>query len=177
MLMVFLVFAGICLFINGINLYYMHSNNNEKAILAKDAAIVNIFTGVLGVVVIANIIYHASQTTENYAPAAYIGLFALTYTWSGINAFTGSNGRALGWFSLLVTLIAIPAGLVELSRAHTLIEYWLGISWLAWGVLWFLSFLILVQQKPLSRLTGGLSSFQGITTALLPAILHFWGVI
>lgn len=109
--------------------------------------------------------------------AIYLGLFALTYFWVGVNAFTGSDGRALGWYSLAVACIAVPAAITNLSLAERIFDYWQVLSWLSWAVLWFLFFLLLVLNKPIARLTGMVSAVQGVLTALLPALLYFWGVI
>lgn len=177
MLNVFLTFAGICLCINGLTLYYSESTQQEDRICSKDAAIVNLFTGVLGFIVIHTMLNQPQMSVMDYSSAAYIGLFALTYTWVGINAFTGSNGRALGWFSLLVSMIALPVSLISFRTAHSTFEYWLSASWLAWAVLWFMFFILLAKNKRIAKPTGAVSFIQGISTASLPALLGFWNVI
>ena len=177
MLSVFLTFAGICLCINGVRLYYTDVAAAGAFINEKDAAVANLFTGALGLAVIYSLLNTPDVTLGNYSGAAYIGLFALTYTWVGINAFTGSDGRALGWFSLLVSLIAVPTALSTYFTAQSAFDYWLSISWLSWAVLWFMFFLLLVKQQKIARLTGMVSMIQGVATALMPALFTFWKVL
>ena len=54
---------------------------------------------------------------------------------------------------------------------------WLGLNWLAWAVLWFLFFLLLALQRPITRLTGYVTALEGIFTAWLPAWLLFQGYL
>ncbi|HCA17056.1 MAG: AmiS/UreI family transporter [Alcaligenes pakistanensis] len=173
----FLAFAGLCLFVNGVRLYYSEGHQAGKLVDAKDAAIVNLFTAVLGFICMSHILNPANSTVYSPLSAIYLGLFALTYFWVGVNAFTGSDGRALGWYSLVVACIAVPAAITNLSLAERIFDYWQVVSWLSWAVLWFMFFLLLVLNKPIARLTGMVSAVQGILTALLPALLYFWGVI
>lgn len=173
----FLAFAGLCLFVNGVRLYYSSGHQPKKVVDAKDAAVVNLFTAVLGMVCMAHILNPANASTLSPLAAIYLGLFALTYFWVGVSAFTGSNGRALGWYSLVVAGIAVPAAYSNWLQASTVFDYWQVISWLSWSVLWFMFFLLLVLDKPIARLTGFVSATQGILTALLPALLYFWGWI
>ena len=173
MLSVFLTFAGICLCINGVRLYQSASSVIEKHISEKDAAIVNLFTGVLGLVVINTMIQTSGMVVIDYSSAAYVGLFALTYVWIGVNAYTGSDGKALGWFSLLVSGIAVPTAWITLHNAQTVFDHWLAVSWLSWAVLWFMFFLMLVQKKKITKFAGLMSMVQGVGTALLPALLNF----
>lgn len=177
MLNVFLTFAGICLCINGLTLFYSESTNTERRICNKDAAVANLFTGILGFVVIHTMISAPNMSVMDYSSAAYIGLFALTYTWVGMNAFTGSNGKALGWFSLLVSIIAVPTALISFNNAQSTFDYWQSISWLAWAILWFMFFVMLTKKKRIAKQTGAVSFIQGISTATLPALLGFWNVI
>lgn len=173
----FLAFAGLCLFVNGVRLYYSEGHHASRLVDAKDAAIVNLFTAVLGFICMSHILNPANSTVYSPLSAIYLGLFSLTYFWVGVNAFTGSDGRALGWYSLVVACIAVPAAITNLSLAERIFDYWQVLSWLSWAVLWFMFFLLLVLNKPIARLTGMVSAVQGVLTALLPALLYFWGVI
>ncbi|HRL20357.1 AmiS/UreI family transporter [Alcaligenes sp. SDU_A2] len=173
----FLAFAGLCLFVNGVRLYYSQGHAPTRIVDAKDAAIVNLFTAALGLICMAHILNPANSATYSPLSAIYLGLFALTYFWVGISAFTGSDGRALGWYSLLVACIAVPAAITSLLTARTVFDYWQVVSWLSWAVLWFMFFLLLVLDKPIARVTGLVSAVQGVLTALLPALLYFWGLI
>ena len=145
--------------------------------MTEPTAIVNLFTAVLGFICMSHILNPANSTVYSPLSAIDLGLFALTYFWVGVNAFTGSDGRALGWYSLVVACIAVPAAITNLSLAERIFDYWQVLSWLSWAVLWFMFFLLLVLNKPIARLTGMVSAVQGVLTALLPALLYFWGVI
>ena len=173
----FLAFAGLCLFVNGVRLYYSAGHKPAFCIDAKDAAVVNLFTAVLGMVCMAHILNPANSSTLSPLAAIYLGLFALTYFWVGISAFLNTDGRALGWYSLVVAAIAVPAAYSNWLQAQSVFDYWQVFSWLSWSVLWFMFFLLLVLNKPIARITGVVSASQGIVTALLPALLYFWGWI
>lgn len=177
MLQFYLVFVGITLFVNGVRIYNSYSTDASKHVGVKDAAVVNLFTGFMGVVLLTVMVVRSTTTGESLAPAAYSGLFVLTYIWLAINAFTGADGKAFGWFCLLVPFIGIPVAILTFLSAVTGFDYWMVFSWLAWSVLWFMFFLLLVCQLPIGRLTGVVTAAQGITTALMPALLYFWGII
>lgn len=177
MLQFFLVFVGITLFVNGVRICYSISEDETKHIAAKDVGVVNLFTGLVGLVLISVMAAQVARTGESLAPAAYMGLFVLTYIWLGINAFTGADGKAFGWFSLLVPLIGIPVAIQTFGSAVTAFDYWMGFSWLAWSLLWFMFFLWLARDIAIGKITGAMTALQGIATAFLPAILNFWDVI
>ncbi|MCC3332155.1 AmiS/UreI family transporter [Nocardia abscessus] len=176
MLPVFLVFVGASLFVNGIWMWRSTTLDSSVQLAGKDIAVVNLFTGFLGAVIIASTLAK-SPDTASAAPAAYIGLFALTYLWVGANQFTGASGTALGWFSLVVTGIALPVGIHSLSIARGTFGHWIAISWFAWAGLWFLFFLTLGLGRPLIRATALVAVAEAIGTALVPAVLLFTGVI
>ncbi|WP_019972200.1 AmiS/UreI family transporter [Mycobacterium sp. 141] len=176
MLPVFLVFVGASLLVNGLWMWHSTTPARPNRLAGKDIAIVNVFTGVVGLVIVTLTLARASDAASA-APAAYIGLFALTYLWVGANQFTGVNGAALGWFSLVVAVIALPAGLYSLSHASGVFDAWIAVSWFAWAALWFLFFLILGLGKPLAHTAAVVAVVEAVGTALAPAILLFTGVI
>lgn len=177
MLVVFLVFAGSTLFVNGMHLILSNGAAAEEDFDGKDAAILNIFTGMIGLVIVVVTLAKYTAHTTMLPSAAYIALFALTYFWVGINAFTGANGKALGWFSFLVPFFGIPAGVNGLQEAASVFEYWMAVNWFAWSVLWFLFFLLLAKEIKISRFTGFAAVAQAVGTALIPAVLSFCGSI
>ncbi|WP_040786847.1 AmiS/UreI family transporter [Nocardia pneumoniae] len=176
MLPVFLLFVGASLFVNGIWMWRSTASGSSIQLAGKDIAVVNVFTGLVGAVIIA-LTLAKSADAASAAPAAYIGLFALTYLWVGANQFTGVSGAALGWFSLVVTGVAVPLGVHSLSIAHGTFDHWIAISWFAWAGLWFLFFLTLGLGRPFVRATALVAVAEAIGTALLPAVLVFTGVI
>src|SRR5690606_32675356 len=134
----------LCLFVNGVRLYYSEGHHASRLVDAKDAAIVNLFTAVLGFICMSHILNPANSTVYSPLSAIYLGLFALTYFWVGVNAFTGSDGRALGWYSLVVACIAVPAALTILSGAERFFYWCLVLSWLSWAVVWLVFLFVLV---------------------------------
>lgn len=177
MLVVFLVFAGSTLFVNGMHLIRSNGTAAERDFDGKDAAVLNIFTGMIGLcIVVVTLAKYATDATM-LPSAAYIALFALTYIWVGINAFTGANGKALGWFSFIVPFVGIPAGVNGLQKAASVFEYWMAVNWFAWSILWFLFFLLLAREIKIPRFTGYMAVAQAVGTALVPAVLSFYGAI
>lgn len=177
MLQAFLIFVAASLFINGVWMWQSAPSSTTAAPLAgRDIAVVNLFTAVFGFAVIAIILAESGFPPEA-GPAAYIGLFALTYLWVGVNQFTGVDGAGLGWYSLFVAIIAIPAGIDTAANAVTTFDYWLAVNWFAWAVLWAMFFVLLALRKPIDKATGAMAVIQAFGTALIPALLVFTELI
>src|SRR5581483_3287045 len=129
-----LLFVGAVLFLNGLWIL--------GKIQDREIAIINIFTGLLGVV--AAIISFARGDPASLEFGAYVLLFAFTYLWVAYNRFSNADGSGLGWFCFFVALTAVPVGLTVLAGAGGKVwTTWLGLNWLAWAALWFLYFLLL----------------------------------
>ena len=175
-----LLYVGAVLFLNGIWLIGQTSDWSALKISNKEIAVINVFTGALGflVAIFAICLGGARNDIGFVALGGYILLFAFTYLWVAINQYAGADGRALGWYSLFVAITAAPTGVVVLADAggNTWLV-WLGIDWLAWAGLWFLFFLILALERPITRFTGFVAAFEGIFTAWLPAWLLFQGYL
>jgi putative amide transporter protein len=174
------VHVGAVLFLNGIWLIGQTSEPSALKISNKKIAVINVFTGALGflVAIYAICLGGARNDIEFVALGGYILLFAFTYLWVAINQYTEADGRALGWYSLFVALTAVPTGVVVLADAdgHPWLV-WLGIDWLGWAGLWFLFFLLLALQRPITRFTGFVTALEGIFSAWLPAWLLFQGYL
>ena len=85
-----------------------------------------------------------------------------------INLFTGG-------LTLLVSLkLAFGDGA---DAASSTWDWWLGLSWAAWAVLWLMFFLLLALQRPIARLTATLAIGQGVLTGWLPGYLLLTGVL
>lgn len=172
MVSVFLTFAGVSLFVNGVRIWLDSKGNESHLLEGKDVAIVNLFTGVIGGIIIALLLSQGHGVAQyDYSGAAYIGLVSLTCVWIGINQFTGVSGAAVGWFSLVVPFFALPAGILGLKSAASVFETWMALNWFAWAFLWFLFFVLLVMKRNIARFTGAMTVVQSIMTAILPAIL------
>ena len=123
---------------------------------------------------------HGEQHGDRHIRAGHGGevnhlLFAFTYLWVACNRFSGADGRGLGWFSLFVALTAVPVAMETLSGAQTTLDWWLGLNWAAWALLWALFFVLLALQKKIDRPTGWLCIAQGVLTGWLPGYLILAG--
>lgn len=176
MVQAFLVFVAASLFVNGVWLWQGRRTDGRPALAGKDIAVVNLFTALFGFAVAAVILVESGAPPEA-APAGYVSLFALTYLWVGANQFTGVDGAGLGWYSLLVAMIAIPAGLYTAVTAEAAFDYWMAVNWFSWAVLWAMFFVLLGLRKPIDRDTGVMAVVQAFGTSIVPAMLVFTGVI
>src|SRR5919199_1374374 len=101
-------------------------------IQAREVAVINIFTGFVGVVIAVTLIVQGNRAGDlaSVRGAGFIFLFAFTYLWVAFNAFLDAGGRAFGWFCLFVAITAVPAGGFLFQGAgrgnlHNLV----GVSW------------------------------------------------
>jgi putative amide transporter protein len=134
----------------------------------REVAVINIFTGFVGVVVAS--IYLIQAAVQNDLASArgggFILLFAFTYLWVAFNQVITGSGRAFGWYCLFVAITAIPAGIYTLQNAGgNPALVWLGINWFAWALLWGVFWALLALDRPVARLAGWLAIIEGIATA------------
>jgi len=134
----------------------------------REVAVINIFTGFVGVVVAS--IYLIQAAVQNDLASArgggFILLFAFTYLWVAFNQVISGSGRAFGWYCLFVAITAIPAGIYTLQTAGgNPAGVWLGLNWFAWAVLWALFFVLLALERPIGLITGWVTIIEGIVTA------------
>ncbi|HLQ84527.1 MAG TPA: AmiS/UreI family transporter [Salinisphaeraceae bacterium] len=172
MVSVVLLYVGAVLFCNGIWLLGRISD--------KEIRIINIFTGSTNVIIsiIAITIAEIQGDFALIVFSAQILLFAFTYLWVAFNNHTEADGRGLGWFCLFVALTAAPTSALTLQNAGSdpwLI--WLGFNWAAWAVLWFLYWGLLAAAWPIQRITGYVTTIEGILTGWLPAYLVMMGFL
>ncbi|HEV7774409.1 MAG TPA: AmiS/UreI family transporter [Conexibacter sp.] len=142
-------------------------NNHEIAIL-------NVFTGFVGVVAAVTLAIHGNANADNaeIRAAAYILLFAFTYLWVAYNQFTDVNGHAFGWYCLFVAVTAVVAGIYAFSNANgNDATVYLGFDWIAWAVLWGMFFVLLALERPIARVTGYVAILEGIGTSWVFALL------
>lgn len=140
----------------------------------REVAVLNIFTGFVGVVAAVTLAVQGNQNEDlaSIRAAGYILLFAFTYLWVAYNQFAGVNGHAFGWYCLFVAITAVVAGYYTFRDADgNDASIYLGVAWFAWAVLWFMFFLLLSLERPIARITGWLAVLEGIGTAWVFAIL------
>ena len=154
--------------------------NHPTFIQGREVAVLNIFTGFVGVAVSTTLLVqgNAGADLASVRAGGFIFLFAFTYLWVAINGFLDAGGRAFGWYCLFVAITAIPAAYYTFKDANgDDASIWLGIDWLAWSVLWFLFFLLLALQRPVARVTGMVAIIEGIATAWIFGFLLLEGAI
>ena len=164
-----LLYVGAVLFLNG--LWLMGQIGD------REIAVINIFSGGITLCVALYLAFGPGADAGSIKAAALTLLFPFTYLWVAINRFNEADGRGLGWFSLFVSITVIPVAFDTLGSAQTTWEVWFGLCWVAWAVLWFMFWLLLVRQMPIAKLTGAVTSLQGIFTGWLPGYLLLDGVL
>jgi len=146
----------------------------------REVTVINIFTGFVGVLAAVTLAVYGNAHADlaSVRGAGFILLFAFTYLWVAANTFLNAGGRGFGWYCLFVAMTAIPAGIYTLKdAAGNTASIWLGLSWFAWAVLWFVFFLLLALDRPLARLAGMLAIAEGIVTAWVFGFLILEGVV
>jgi putative amide transporter protein len=149
-------------------------------IQGREVAVINIFTGSVGVVISVILLVQGSSAGDlaSIRGAAFILLFAFTYLWVAFNQFLDAGGRAFGWYCLFVAITAIPAGIYVLQNAGgnpALI--WLGLNWFAWAVLWAVFWALLALDRPVARLAGVLAIIVGIVTCWVLGFVALIGLV
>jgi hypothetical protein len=140
----------------------------------REVAILNVFTGFVGVVAAVTLAIHGNANADNaeIRAAAYILLFAFTYLWVAYNQFAPVNGHAFGWYCLFVAITAVVAGIYAFSNADgNDATVYLGFDWIAWAILWAMFFVLLALERPIARITGYVAILEGIGTSWVFALL------
>lgn len=158
-----LFYVGVVLTLNGL---WMLGQIGDKEVF-----IINLLVGLLALRVAHEHAFGVGATAATVRDAALLLLFAFTYLWSAYNRVVATDGRGLGWFSLLVAVTAAVVSVRLGYGAGNFWSLWKALSWAAWSVLWLLFFLILVYRKPWQRITGWVAIGQGLLTGLLPGYL------
>lgn len=164
-----LLYVGAVLFLNGLWLL--------DRIGDKEIAVINVFVGGVTMAVALFSAFGPGADAASIKAGALTLLFTFTYLWVAWNRWNGADGRGLGWFSLFVAITIVPVSLDTLANAQGIWDVWFGLCWAAWAVLWFMFFLLLALQKPIARLTGGVTVLEGILTGWLPGYLLLDGIM
>lgn len=143
----------------------------------REISVINIFVGGITLCVALYLAFGPNADAASIKAAALTLLFTFTYLWVAINRYNDADGRGLGWFSLFVAITVVPVAIDTLGTAQTTWQIWFGLCWAAWAVLWFMFWLLLVRQMPIAKLTGAVTTLQGIFTGWLPGYLLLDGVL
>jgi len=164
-----LLYVGAVLFLNGLWLM--------DRIGDREIAVINVFVGGITLLVALYLAFGPEADAATIQAAALTLLFTFTYLWVAINRYNGADGRGLGWFSLFVSITVVPVAIDTLASASTTWDVWFGLCWAAWAVLWFMFFLLLAMNRPIARITGMVTSVEGVLTGWLPGYLLLDGVL
>lgn len=137
-------------------------------ITGREVTMINLFTGFIGLASAVTLLVQGNAKADllSVRVSAFILLFAFTYLWVAANQYLNAGGHAFGWYCLFVAITAVPAGIYTLSNANgNTADIWLGIDWFAWAVLWFLFWVLLTLERPISTLAGWVALIEGIGTA------------
>jgi putative amide transporter protein len=155
----------------------------------REIAVLNIFTGFVGVAIAVTYIVAGNGPSSSPLPAVAaagntsiraggaILLFAFTYLWVAYNQYANAGGRGLGWYSAFVSVTAIVFGVytVQNTPDNNTADLWLAGNWFAWAVLWGMFFALLTLDLPIARITGWVAVIEGIGTSWALAIALLWG--
>ena len=149
----------------------------------REIAILNIFTGFIGLVIAITFIVDGglaripAEGLPSIRAGGAILLFAFTYLWVAYNQYANAGGRALGWYSLFVAITAIVFGVytVQTTPGSNTADLWLAGNWFAWAVLWGMFWALLTLELPIARITGWVAVLEGAGTAWALAIALLWG--
>jgi hypothetical protein len=155
----------------------------------REIAILNIFTGFVGVAIAVTYIVSGNGASNSPLPAvaaagnasvragAAILLFAFTYLWVAYNQYANAGGRGLGWYSAFVSVTAIVFGIYTIQNTpdSNTADLWLAGNWFAWAVLWGMFFALLALDLPIARITGYVAIIEGLGTSWALAIALLWG--
>lgn len=164
-----LLYVGAVLFLNGLWLL--------GKIQDREIVVINVVSGFVTFAVAMSSAFGASADLASVKAAALTLLFTTTYLWVAYNRLVEVDGRGLGWFSLFVSITAVPVALQAFATAGSVFDVWMALNWTAWSVLWFMYFLLLGLQKPILYPTGLATLLIGIGTGWLPGYLLLDGIL
>ena len=145
-----LVYVGFVLFMNGLK--------TLEKLKASHVIPMNLFTGTL---IVAGAIRTVLLYGEGITPYFYAMqslLFGFTYLWVAINSIWNLENDGLGWYCMLVTVVAVPTAFTTLPDTGMLV------LWLMWASLWFMFFLLLTLRIKIAKITGYWTIVNAIVT-------------
>ena len=147
-----LVYVGFVLLINGL---WLLGVLEQKHVIPMNA-----FTGILIFAgVMRTVVWEGQQITPYFFSMQSL-LFAFTYLWVAINIIWKLEAKGLGWYCLLVAIVAAPTAFTAIP------DLGLFILWLMWSSLWFMFYLLLGLGKDIGRSTGIWTTVNGIVTGV-----------
>ncbi len=147
-----LVYVGFALFINALMLL--------DKLDGKQAAPMNVFLGGLILAHVMRTVFLQGQEIGAYFFSMQFLLFAFTFLWLSVNQIWELEGKGLGWYCLLVVIVAVPTSLTALPDTG------LFILWLIWAINWFMFFLLLVLGKQIARVAATFQIGNAVVTGV-----------
>lgn len=158
-------FVGYLFIMNGLNMCGKISN--------KESGVWNLLIGswifILAIIAIVNQTFGVDTWLIIGGPF----LFSFTYLGLGFMNILNLDGRGVGWYCLMVAIIAPFIAQMYFSMG----DWRFGIIWLIWAALWFVFFLTLGLQKTKIAGTklGYIMILAGITTLSGPGYMMLRG--
>lgn len=143
----------------------------------REIVVVNVVSGLVAGAVVVQGAFSSAADADSIRAAALTLMFSATYFWVAYNRLVAVDGRGLGWFSLFVAITTVPVFLRAIGTAGSPVDIWLALNWLAWGLLWFMYFLLLAQGRPILRQTAWATLLAGVFTGWLPGFLLLDGLM
>jgi hypothetical protein len=147
-----LVYVGFVLFINALMLY--------GKLTPKHIIPMNLFTGILIFGGVMRTVFLQGEGLTPYFYGMQSLLFAFTYLWVAINSIWNLEGEGLGWYCLLVAIVATPTAFTALP------DIGLFVLWLMWAILWLMFFLALGLKKDMGKSVAHWTMVNAIVTGV-----------
>jgi hypothetical protein len=153
-----LFFVGIVLLVNGLVIL--------NIVPARTAAILNLFVGVMQVLLPTIILAQADGDSAIINATWPTYLFGFTYLYYGLGILLDLEPQGLGWFSAFVAAVALYEAATALATDPIF-----AVIWLCWAVMWTLFFLLMALGKAgLSRFTGWFLVWLGIPSCSISGL-------
>ncbi len=141
-----LFFIGAVLLCNGLTLL--------GRIQPRSAAPVNALVGVVLVAAAARLgVPHDASEADLVGAAGFL-LFAITYLWVAINAYTRHDPAGLGWYCAWASGVSVFLGLVNVTHLD---DDKFALLWLLWAVLFAVFFVVIALERTDLAVAAGLA--------------------
>jgi hypothetical protein len=159
-----LFFVGVVLLVNGLVIL--------NIVPARSAAILNLFVGVMQVLLPTIIISQAAGDPAIINATWPTYLFGFTYLYYGLGILFDLEPQGLGWFSAFVAATALYEAAGSLTTDPIF-----SVIWLSWAAMWTLFFLLMALDKTsLSRFTAWFLIWLGIPSCSISGLFLLHGV-
>ncbi len=159
-------FVGYLFIMNGLNMCGKISN--------KESGVWNLIIGSWIYILLIIAMVYQLFGADTWISVGGTFLFAFTYLGIGCMNLLKLDGRGVGWYSLLVAVVAPFISQMNFSLG----DWRFGIIWLVWAVMWFIFFLLLGlgKTKLASPKLGYVMMLVGVFTLSVPGytMLRGW---